>query len=122
MKRSTLSATLAAFVTVLAASSAAAQVDSNMYNAQLNLEAAWDQLQASPYDYHGHRRKALEHVGKALDEMHKAAFAYPPGKEEKDWRKREKRELKEQQKEEKRTEKLERKELQREEELEERGH
>lgn len=118
MKVSTPFATLAALVTVLAASTAAAQVDLNMYNAQLNLEAAWDQLQASPYDYHGHRRKALEHLGKALDELHKAAFTYPPGKEGKEWDKYQK-EIEKQQK---REEKLERKELKREQDLEQRGH
>ncbi len=116
------SAGLAAIITVVLASIGAAQVDYSMYNAQLNLEAAWDQLQASPYDYHGHRRKALEHVGKALEEMHKAAFAYPPGKAEKDWRKREEREWKEEEKQQKREEKLERKELKREQELQERGY
>jgi len=118
MKPVALAATLATLVTALAASTAAAQVDINMYNAQVNLEAAWEQLQASPYDYHGHRRKALDNVGKALEELHKAAFTYPPGKEQKDWQKYQKNIEKQQQRE----EKLERKELKREDELEERGH
>jgi Skp family chaperone for outer membrane proteins len=122
MQRATLSATLAALVTLLAASTAAAQVDADMYNAQRNLEAAWDRLQASPYDYNGHRRKALEHVGRALEELHRAAFTYPPGTEEKGQLKQDKRELKQHQKEEKRAEKLEQKALEREEDLEERGH
>ncbi len=118
MKLATRYVTFVVLISALMASVAAAQVDMNMYNAEVNLEAAWEQLQASPYDYQGHRRKALDNVGRALEEMHKAAFAYPPGKAEKDWRKSQK----ELEKQEKRDEKLERKELQREQDLEQRGH
>jgi hypothetical protein len=122
MTRSTRGATLAALVTLLAAAPVAAQVDADMYNAQRNLEAAWDQLQASPYDYQGHRRNALDYVGRALEELHRAGFTAPPGTANAQQLKQEKRALKEAQKQQTRDEKLEQKALKRQEDLEERGH
>ena len=119
MKLSTTGVVAAALGTLLGASIAAAQADENMYNAERNLEAAWGQLQASPYDYHGHRDKALEHVGKALEEMRKAEFSYPSGKHEK---KELKREFKEEEKQEKREQKLDEKERKREEKFQEHGY
>ena len=115
--------TTAALAAMVFAASVAAAQDVNLHNAEVNLQAAWDSLQATPYAYGGHRRKALEHIGKALEEIRKAEVEpFRGGKEEKEELKREKRERKLERKEEKREEKLERKEQQREEELEQRGH
>lgn len=54
---------------------AAPQRYPEMRSALRHLEQARDNLTNAAHDFHGHRAKALEHTGKAIDEVNKALAA-----------------------------------------------
>jgi hypothetical protein len=58
-----------------AAVAVAADQHPQMHAAQRDLEAARAALQAGSHDYEGHRRAALEHVNKALQEIQEGLAA-----------------------------------------------
>jgi hypothetical protein len=65
---------------LVAAVAGAADQHSRMHAAQRDLQSARSHLQAGSHDYEGHRRAALEHVNKALQEIQEG-LAAATGKE-----------------------------------------
>ncbi len=55
---------------LLAAAPIRAEDHPEMRAAERDLQSARSHLQAAAHDYGGHRRAAIEHVGKALGEIH----------------------------------------------------
>ena len=62
-------ATIAATLVLLAAPLAYAAGDHEMFAAQQELKIAKDHLTAAGTDYDGHRRAAIEHIDRALQEV-----------------------------------------------------
>lgn len=67
-----ISARIAAAVVLLAAGAARAGGDHEMLAAQQELKIAKDHLQAADPSYEGHRRAAIEHIDRALQEIREA--------------------------------------------------